>query len=771
MSLLKGYITKYVAVYTAMIGFVVLLGWFFDISAFRVVLPEAITVKFNTGLCFFLLGIALYFHDNKKFQVIVSIIFGFVLLMGFLTLVEYIYGTDLRIDELFWNDVKNPIATSNPGRMSPATAFCFLMIGTSLLFIRNNRLRLYVKIALFLSFLMAFYGLSNNIYEYGFYKTTAMFSKIASITAITFIIFSVGVFFSPFLEHVKYSFEQKLIFGFCIVVASCFVLFYVYSKSRNDFIESRNWIAHNQLVIDQTYEILSKIEDVELGTRGYVITGDSIFLLEPFEKSKRYILNHLNNLKFLTNDNQMQQLRVKKLSGLVDRAMDFYEEVIEVRSDKGFEEAKKIVATGRAKRLMGSIRNTIVDIKKQERYLLAKRKMVNQVSIDSANRIVVFFQGTTFVFLVILFFVVMATFKTTKKAQAYLRKSNERFLNIFNYSPVAVAITSIDEGEFMYVNDLYCKTTGYRREELIGKKVLDLNMISVEEYKNVHQKLIEKGGKDEDVEIKLRIAHGEIIDVLYTLQNLEIDGKMCYVYGVVDITERKKTEEKLKEVNKELDSFTYSVSHDLRAPLRAITGYTKILNEDYGNIIDAEGKRIMKVISSNAQKMGQLIDDLLAFSRLGRQSIVAIPIEMNSLVKSVKEDLMTFSDLKNIQIDIQNLIVASGDSGMIKVVVTNLLSNAVKYSSKKEEIKIEIGSYYEGENTVYYVKDNGAGFDMQYCDKLFGVFQRLHSASEFEGNGVGLAIVQRIIQKHEGRVWAESKLDVGSTFYFSLPKV
>jgi light-regulated signal transduction histidine kinase (bacteriophytochrome) len=169
--------------------------------------------------------------------------------------------------------------------------------------------------------------------------------------------------------------------------------------------------------------------------------------------------------------------------------------------------------------------------------------------------------------------------------------------------------------------------------------------------------------------------------------------------------------------------------------------------------------------------MGQLIDDLLAFSRLGRQSIVAIPIEMNSLVKSVKEDLMAFSDLKNIQIDIQNLIVATGDSSMIKVVVTNLLSNAVKYSSKKEEIKIEIGSYYEGKNTVYYVKDNGAGFDMQYYDKLFGVFQRLHSASEFEGTGVGLAIVQRIIQKHEGRVWAESKLDVGSTFYFSLPKL
>lgn len=188
-------------------------------------------------------------------------------------------------------------------------------------------------------------------------------------------------------------------------------------------------------------------------------------------------------------------------------------------------------------------------------------------------------------------------------------------------------------------------------------------------------------------------------------------------------------------------------------------------------MIDAEGKRIMNVISNNAQKMGQLIDDLLAFSRLGRQNIVSVPIDMNSLVRSIKDDLIAFSDLKNIQIDIRNLIIAIGDSSMIKVVMTNLLSNAIKYSSKKDEIIIEVGSYYEGKNIVYYVKDKGAGFDMQYYDKLFGVFQRLHSTSEFEGTGVGLAIVQRIINKHGGKVWAESKIDIGSTFYFSLPKV
>ncbi len=770
MSLLKGYITKYVAVFTAMIGFVGMLGWFFDVHIFKTIFPSMIAMKFNTVLSFFLLGISLFFHTSDKFKLVVKIIFVFVSLIGLLTLVEYIYAVNLRIDELFWKDVKNPVATSSPGRMSPATAFGFLMIGTALLLIRNRKMHLYVQIALFLAFLMAFHGLSNFIFGYGFYKSTALFSKIALITAITLIAISIGVLYSPYLDVVSYTFEQKLIFGFSIVMTSVFVLFFIYNKSKSDFVSSRDWIIHTQKVIDQSHEILSKIEDVELGKRGYVITGDTLFL-EPFVKSKKQISNYLINLKLLTRDNHSQQLRFNTLGRLVNQEMTFFKNVIELRSNKGFEEAKKLVATTKGKVLMDSIRSTIADIQKEERFLLNERGKTNQNSIDSANSFISFFQIMIVSFLIALFLIALETFRTRQKAQNLLQKSNERFSKIFNYSPVAMVITSIDEGEFMYANDLYCETTGYKREDLIGKKVVDFNMISVEQRREVHQKLKEKGVEDKDVELKIRRADGKIIEVIFSLQILEIDGKMSHVYGLVDITERKKTEQKLKEVNKELDSFTYSVSHDLRAPLRAISGYTRILKEDYGNLIDAEGKRIMNVISNNAQKMGQLIDDLLAFSRLGRQNIVSVPIDMNSLVRSIKDDLIAFSDLKNIQIDIRNLIIAIGDSSMIKVVMTNLLSNAIKYSSKKDEIIIEVGSYYEGKNIVYYVKDKGAGFDMQYYDKLFGVFQRLHSTSEFEGTGVGLAIVQRIINKHGGKVWAESKIDIGSTFYFSLPKV
>lgn len=762
--------TKSIAAFTAIIGFVSMLGWFFEIQFFKTFFPSVISMKFYTAISFFILGISLFFHTKEKFNLVVKLGFTVVSLIGLLNLLEYIYVVDFGVQQSFWKELSDPLVGSGSRRMSLITAFSFFLIGTALIFIRNKKMHLYVQIAIFLVLLMLFLGFSNFIFGKGFYVGTQLFSKTALITAVTLTALSFSVLYSPYLDAIIYSFEQKLTFGFCFVMVSIFFLFYTYNKSKNDFLDSRTWVVHTQGVIAESQEVLSRIEEVGLGVKGYVITGNSLFL-ESFEKSKNKILNHTSVLKALTKDNNSQQLRLNVLDRLINQELIFFKTVVDIRSNKGFEEARKLVATARGKILMDAIKSTIVEIQREEYYLLNKRKLVNQKSIDNANSFISFFQIMILVFLVALFFVISKTFKTRQTAQNLLQKSNERFSKFFNYSPVAMVITSVDEGEFMYVNDLYCETTGYSREELIGKKVVDIKMISVNERTNLHQKLKEKGGKDKDVELKIRKSNGELIDVFFSLQILEIDGKLCYVYGLIDITERKKTEEKLKEVNKELDSFTYSVSHDLRAPLRAITGYTRILSEDYGNLIDAEGKRIMKVISNNAQKMGKLIDDLLAFSRLGKQTLICMSVDMNSLVRSIKEDLMISFDLNNIQIEIQDLLIANGDGNMLKIVMTNLLSNAIKYSSKKNEIVIEVGSYYQDSNIVYYVKDNGAGFDMQYYDKLFGVFQRLHNNSEFEGTGVGLAIVQRIIKKHGGKVWAESKIDNGSTFYFSIPKV
>jgi signal transduction histidine kinase len=226
----------------------------------------------------------------------------------------------------------------------------------------------------------------------------------------------------------------------------------------------------------------------------------------------------------------------------------------------------------------------------------------------------------------------------------------------------------------------------------------------------------------------------------------------------------------LEAANKEMESFSYSVSHDMRAPLRTINGYSKIIEKKYGQLLDDDGKEVLQTITDEATRMGKLIDDLLAFSRLGRQDVQKTRVDMNELAgQALKEVLRSEENATKSSISIDNLPSVMADPNLIHQVLTNLLSNAVKYSGRNEEPLIQIGSYKEARAIVYFVKDNGAGFDMQYYNKLFGVFQRLHSQEEFKGTGIGLAIVQKIITRHGGRVWADSTLGRGTTFYFSLP--
>lgn len=226
----------------------------------------------------------------------------------------------------------------------------------------------------------------------------------------------------------------------------------------------------------------------------------------------------------------------------------------------------------------------------------------------------------------------------------------------------------------------------------------------------------------------------------------------------------------LERANKELDAFSYSVSHDLRTPLRAINGYAIMLKEDYGPQFDAEGNRIINNIVTNATRMGRLIDDLLGFARLGKKDLVLTKVDMQGMAHTVVNELLQNEDDKDYDIQITGLPPAEADAGMVKQLLMNLVSNAIKYSSKKERPIIQIGGEDHSDYTAYFVKDNGAGFDMAYADKLFGVFQRLHSQEEFEGTGVGLALVKRIIDKHNGTIHAEGQEGKGAAFYFHLPK-
>ncbi len=251
-----------------------------------------------------------------------------------------------------------------------------------------------------------------------------------------------------------------------------------------------------------------------------------------------------------------------------------------------------------------------------------------------------------------------------------------------------------------------------------------------------------------------------------------------------DVLEQRVLErtEQLEAANKELDSFCYSVSHDLRAPLRAIDGFSRIVLEDYSAPLPAEAKAFLKLIRDNTRQMGQLVDDLLAFSRLGRLALAKQIINPTKIVRQCLEEMQKEQEDRHLEIVIGELTPCLADATLLKQVWTNLLSNALKYTRKRAVGQITIGCRLEsrtvangdgstsgsGSEMIYFVKDNGAGFDMKYVHKLFGVFQRLHRAADYEGTGVGLAIVQRIINRHGGRVWGEAKLDQGATFSFTL---
>ncbi len=349
-----------------------------------------------------------------------------------------------------------------------------------------------------------------------------------------------------------------------------------------------------------------------------------------------------------------------------------------------------------------------------------------------------------------------------------LKENKEKFQKAFQTSAAGISITDLSTGNYVDVNHAFTKLTGFTQKETIGHNSKELGMVTSIAKREEILTTIREQGFARDFEMTVRHRSGMEFEILASVETIILKGKKCALNIIYDITDRKKAAEQLASVNKELEAFTYSVSHDLRSPLRAINGYAEILQEDYHTHLGEEANRILENIKSNAVKMGNLIDDLLAFSKLGRQEVLKELVDLNELLEDVIGELNKNQQNKTtIKFNTPHKVKA--DYNLLYQVFFNLISNGIKYSSKRENPEVVISSVEQNGAVILSVKDNGAGFDMRYVNKLFGVFQRLHSQQEFEGTGVGLAIVQRIIAKHNGKVWAEGKINEGATFHFSLP--
>jgi PAS domain S-box-containing protein len=382
--------------------------------------------------------------------------------------------------------------------------------------------------------------------------------------------------------------------------------------------------------------------------------------------------------------------------------------------------------------------------------------------------------------------------------QLFLREQEFRLaqeeFRITLYSIGDAVITTDPEGNIRHMNMAAEKLTGWKESEASGKRFEEVFKILHEKspgiIDNPVNRVLQEGLVTDHFNSTILVARdgreipvGQSGAIVYDDQN-RISGVVLVFH---DITSRKEAEEQIRKLNaelekrveerteeliktnKELEAFTYSVSHDLRTPLRAIDGFSAMLEVEYKSALDDEGFRLIRVVRQNAQKMGILIDELLTFSRLGRASMKQTNVDMKEMAASVVKELSLPHKRNSMEILMEDLIPVKADPGLIRQVWINLISNALKFSQGKPEIKISITSRKETGMVVYCIKDNGAGFDMKYYDKLFGVFQRLHSEKEFEGTGVGLAIVQQVISRHGGKIWAEGKPGQGATFCFSLP--
>ncbi len=375
-------------------------------------------------------------------------------------------------------------------------------------------------------------------------------------------------------------------------------------------------------------------------------------------------------------------------------------------------------------------------------------------------------------------------------SEAALRESEHRFRHLTDTAPMLVWMSGLDKLCY-YFNKGWLDFTGRTMAEEMGNGWLEsVHPEDVERCVEIYTRSFE-ARQDFKMEYRLRRGDGEyrwILDIgvpRYTPEG----NFLGYIGSCIDIQDRRQAEAEIRQMNEtlehrvqertrqleaanqELESFSYSVSHDLRAPLRHISGFTDLLQKQMDSQdLDVTSQRYLQIIADTTQHAAALVDNLLAFSRMGRAEMRYIKIEMKQLVQEALQDLQLGTTEREIQWQIAELPVVQGDPAMLRLVFQNLLENAIKYSTARNPVQIEIGSTEDAKEVIFFVRDNGIGFNMQYAHKLFGVFQRLHSDPQFEGTGIGLANVQRIVHRHGGRTWAEGAVDQGATFYFSLPK-
>ncbi len=568
--------------------------------------------------------------------------------------------------------------------------------------------------------------------------------------------------------------EQKVRLGFGLAVALLLSVAGASYLSASKSARTFHSVTHSQRLLDELEMLILATLDVETADQDYVASGNESFL-DLFESGQGRVKRSLERVRALIATDAEQKRRLDQLEPLITQKIAYGMGLIELRETSGLRAAAQKLAEGEGKRIMDEIRQRASEMEKVESDLLETRTAEAEGGARATKLIAL--SGALLSVTVLV--IALALFHRDIGERKRAEEERDR---IWSLSRDLLCIATFD-GYFKAVNPAWEAALGFTMGELTSKPFIDFVHPDDRARTLGEAANLVAGGETVHFENRYKCKDGSYRWLAWSARSV-VERQL--MYGTArDVTGQKRAKEEiqglnadlqqraaqLEAANKELEAFSYSVSHDLRAPLRHIDGYVGRLLKVAVDGLDEKSRHYLSMISEAATEMGQLIDDLLMFSRMGRVEMQQGVVQLRELTDGVIETLGAETQGRNIRWKSAELPAIAGDAAMLRQVMINLLSNAVKYTRPRNPAEIEIGCASQtSEEVVVFVRDNGVGFEMEYADKLFGVFQRLHRASEFEGTGIGLANVRRIVQRHGGRTWAEGEVDRGAKFYFSLPK-
>lgn len=782
---LLGFLTAVEYVFGLSLGLDELLGKSYFVAQ---TLPGRMSIV--TAHCFMLAGCAIFswrWNAARRFRCwIAGILASMLAAIGSVSSMGYLFGNTSAYG---WDDLT---------RIALHTALAFALVGISLLIFvwgeeratqptvpGSRYLPEWLPLSAGIGVLTATLGIWQALLARRAEKQPLLSEIVLAFGVVFALLVALGI---HVMQRGKGSPEGTMVAGFGLAFATLIAVGIVQYRNIQALVETDRWVAGTYAVLTELEAAYSDLQRAESGTRGYAATGQEEYRSQQ-EAGIADSKDHLRALRSLIAEDSQQQPNLYRLAFLAGRKVAMMQHLVALRRDQGFAAASQELRKGEGLRLMNEIRALVDAMQAEESGLLAARQAASTVGARRADAVTAFGTLLAVVFVLAAGWITSRDALERRRAEDALRDSEAR---------LSLALDAAQTGvwELDLVNDTSVRSL--RHDQIFGylslvpkwgyeifiSHVVPEDRAGVkkrfdEAYASGHLSYECRIKKADDNSLRWIAAQGRVYR--------NDQGHPVRMLGVVaDITERRRAEEEIRQLNadlerrvaertaelaaanQELEAFTYSVAHDLRGPLRSMDGFSLALLEDYGGKLDEQGQSYAQRIRAATLRMAQLIDDLLSLSRISRSEVRKERVDLSALAQAVVSDLQKSDPERLADFVIEPSLEAEGDPRLLRVALENLLGNAWKFSAQRHPARIELGLAKQNGRKTYFVRDNGSGFDMAYAGKLFAPFQRLHSATEFPGTGIGLATVRRIVRKHGGDIAAEGAVGQGATFYFTL---